>query len=65
MKAAVNHFIVVVVFKSKFEDPTVLPDYYIILSDKIAGLSENYNGQLGLLKGSIVDYQNKWKALQV
>ncbi len=44
VKAAANHFIVVVVYKNKFADPTVLPDFYIIPSDKVAGLSENYNG---------------------
>jgi len=42
-----------------------LGDFYVIPSDKVAALSENYNCQLGLLKGKIVDYQDKWKALQV
>lgn len=64
VKAAVNHFIVVVVYKNKFADPTVLPDFYIIPSTKIAGLSENYNGQLRLLKGKIVDYKDKWEPLK-
>lgn len=65
VKAAANHFIVVVVYKNKFGDPTILPDFYIIPSEKIAGLSENYNGQLRLLKGKIVTYQNKWECLQM
>lgn len=65
VKAAVNHFIVVVVYKNKFADPTILPDFYIIPSEKIGGLSENYNGQLRLLKGKIVTYQNKWECLQM
>lgn len=65
VKAAVNHFIVVVVYKNKFEDPTVLPDFYIIPSNKVLGLSENYNGQLRLLKGKIIDYQDKWHFLKV
>lgn len=60
-----NHFIVVVVYKNKFADPTVLPDFYIIPSVMVAGLSENYNGQFRLLKGKIVAYQNKWDALYV
>ncbi len=64
VKAATNHFIVVVVYKNKFADPTVLPDFYIIPSAKVAGLSEDYNGQLRLLKGKIIDYQNKWEPLK-
>jgi len=46
-KPAANNFIVVVVYK-KVVDPTVLPDFYIISSDKIAGLLESYNVQLRL-----------------
>ncbi len=65
VRAAANHFIVVVVYKNKFADPTVLPDFYIIPSDEVAGLLKNYKGQLRLLKGSIVGYQDKWKPLQV
>jgi len=65
VRAAANHFIVVVVYKNKFADPKVLPDFFIIPSGKIIGMSENYNGELRLLKGKIVDYQDKWKSLQV
>jgi len=65
VKAAVNHFIVVVVYKNKFAGPTILPDFYIITSEKIGGLSENYNGQPRLLKRKIVTYQNKWEYLQM
>ena len=65
VKAETSHFIVVVVYKGKFADPTMLPDFYIIPSDKVDRLSENYNGQLRLLKSSITDYQNKWNFLQV
>ena len=64
VRAAANHFIVVVVYKNKFTDPTILPDFYIIPSDKITKLSENYNGQLRLLKGKIISYQNKWDTLK-
>lgn len=64
VKSATNHFIVVVVYKNKFADPTVLPDFYIIPSDKVANLSEDYNGQRRLLKSKIVDYQDKWEPLK-
>ena len=64
VKSAANHFIVVVVYKNKFSDPAVLPDFYIIPSDKVATLSEDYNGQRRLLKGKIVDYQDKWEPLK-
>jgi hypothetical protein len=65
VKAALNHFIVVVVYKNKFSDPTVTPDFYIIPSRRVVKLSENYNGQRRLLKGKIVDYQDVWEPLKV
>ena len=64
VRSATNHFIVVVVYKNKFSDPTVSPDFYIIPSDRVLALSEDYNGQRRLLKGKIVDYQDKWEPLK-
>ncbi len=64
VKAAANHFIVVVVYKNKFTDPKILPDFYIIPSEKIAALSSTYKLEIRLLKGRIVDYQNKWELLK-
>ncbi len=64
VKAAANHFIVVVVYKNKFANPTILPDFYIIPSNKVVGLSKNYKGQLRLLKGKIVSFKNNWDVLQ-
>jgi hypothetical protein len=37
---------------------------FLFIGNKVAGLAENFKGQLRLLKGKIVDYQDKWKALQ-
>lgn len=65
VKALPNHYVVVVVYKKKFDDPTLMPDFYIIPSEKISSLSENYSSQLRLLKGAIIDYFNKWDYLKV
>lgn len=63
VEAAPNHFIVVVIYKKKFDDPSVLPDFYIIPSQLIISMQENYSNQLRLLKGSIEKYKNKWDYL--
>lgn len=65
VKSMANHFIVVVVYKNNFADPTVLPDFYIIPSERVKGISENYNGQLRHLKRKIISYKDQWKTLQV
>ncbi len=53
-----------VVYKNKFSDPTVTPYFFIIPSKKVPKLSENYNGQLRLLKRKIIGYQNIWNPLK-
>lgn len=58
-----GHFIVVVVYKSKFTDPLTIPDFYIIPSNKISILQSNYNGRKRLLAGSIASFKNNWKPL--
>jgi hypothetical protein len=65
VKAATNHFIVVVIYKNKFTVPSVLPDLYIIQSEKIAGLAKSYKKEIRLLKGDIVDYKDNWSALTI
>lgn len=63
VKALPNHFIVVVIYKNRFSTPSILPDFYIIPSDKIAKLAKNYNQQIRLLKGDLLGYKDNWEAL--
>jgi hypothetical protein len=63
VKGAINHFIVVVIYKNKFKEPSILPDFYIIPSESIAGLAKSYKQEIRLLKGDIVTYKDNWSAL--
>ncbi len=65
VKSVNNHFIVVVVYNNKFPNIEILPDFYIIPSQKIQKLAENYSGQKRLLKSRIVNYEGKWDYLMV
>ncbi len=65
VKKAINHFIVVVIYNKKFETPTVLPDFYIIPSDKIPQLKQKFKAQTRLMKGNILSYKDKWELLKI
>ena len=60
-----NHFIVVVIYKKKFSDPTILPDFYIIPSKDIPELRSIFKKEHRLMKGKLSPYKDNWKLLQV
>lgn len=64
VKSLANHFIVVVVYNSKFSDPSFLPEFYIIPSEDIKKLAKNFKGQRRLFKGNIVNYKDVWDPLR-
>lgn len=65
VRSAPNHFIVVVIYKGRFKDPSKIPDFYIIPSSSIAGVTSTFNGQLRLMKGQIVKYKDNWQPLLI
>lgn len=64
VKVETNHFIVVVIYKKKFSDPTISPDFYIIPSADIPSLRSTFSKELRLMKGKLNIYKNNWKPLQ-
>ncbi len=65
VKVEKNHFVVVVIYKKKFSDPTILPDFYIIPSIDIPKLKSIFKEEHRLMKGKLTKYKDDWKALQV
>lgn len=65
VKSSINHFIVVVIYKGKFVDPSQLPDFYIIPSNAIAGLAKTFKAEKRLMKGDIMQYKDIWNPLLV
>lgn len=65
VKPASNHFIVAVVYKNAFDDPKVLPDFYIIPSKEIPKLYSDFNGQLRLMSGQLSTFLERWEYLKI
>lgn len=60
-----NHYIVVVVYKKKFNDLLTIPDYYIVPSLDVATIQNSYKLEKRLLTGKIAEYRNRWDYLSI
>lgn len=59
-----NHFVVVVIYKKKFEIPSTMPDFYIIPSESIDGIVKSFGKELRIMKGDIEVYKDQWQLLK-
>lgn len=60
-----NHYVVAVVYKNRFGDVNVLPDFYIVPSKVIVEKAVIYEtGPTDLFVKDIVEFKNGWKRLK-
>lgn len=66
MKAKSDHYVVFVIYNNKFEDTLVLPDFYIVPSNKVVEYSRKFNGgRINIFKKDIEQYKNAWEQLEL
>lgn len=66
VKAKSDHYVVFVIYNNKFEDTLVLPDFYIVPSDKVVEYSRKFNGgRINIFKKDIEQYKNAWEQLEL
>jgi len=63
VKASEDHFIVFVIFNKKLNDPTYMPDIYVVPSNNVLSISANYNGELRVMKGKLQGFKDRWDYL--
>ncbi len=56
-----NHFIVFVVYNNKFEQPEYFPNIYIVPSEFLKNITEDYNGEKRVLKTVLSAYKSRWE----
>lgn len=59
-----DHVAVFVVFNEKIETPTYMPDIYVVPSQEVPPITENFSGRLRVMKGSLLPYKEKWEVLK-
>ena len=66
VKAKSDHYVVFVIYNNKFEDTLVLPDFYIVPSNKVVEYSRKFNGgRINIFKKDIEQYKNAWEQLEL
>ena len=65
MDARENHFVVAVIYKNKFNDLSILPDFYIVPSaDAVVRAKKYPTGPTDLFKKDIEEFKEKWELLK-
>ena len=65
VRPAANHFLVIVIYKGNFADPTVLPDFYVIPSLEVPRLQKTFGKEHRLFKKIIEKYKDCWDPLKI
>lgn len=63
VKASDDHYIIFVTFNKRLDDPTYMPDIYVVPSNDVSAISENYNGELRVMKGKLHGFKDRWDYL--
>jgi hypothetical protein len=63
VKSSPDHIIIFVVFNEKLHDPGYMPEVFLVPSENVASITENYSGQLRVLKTSLKQYKDRWDYL--
>jgi hypothetical protein len=56
-----NHFIIFVIYNNKFEQPEYFPNIYIVPSEFLKNITEDYNGEKRVLKTPLSSYKSRWE----
>lgn len=65
VKARKNHFVVVVIYKNKFEDVSFFPDFYVIPSGEVVAKAKIFpTGPTDLFRKYIEEFKDKWELLK-
>ncbi len=59
-----NHYIVFVIYDSKFEDVSTTPKVYIVPSKKVPSITSHFKEEKRVMKGALAEYQNQWGVLR-
>ena len=63
VKADSGHYIVFVTFNKKLDDPTYMPDIYVVPSNDVSAITEDYNGEKRVMKGKLQGFKDRWDYL--
>lgn len=64
-KASEDHIIIFCIFNERLDDPTYMPDMYVVPSMELGGITSHYKQERRVMKSKLEAYKNKWEYLKV
>jgi hypothetical protein len=58
-----NHFLVFVTYNKKFENLDVMPQVFIVPSNKVSKITKTYKDEKRVQKTEVIPYQDRWDLL--
>lgn len=64
VKASGDHYVVFVVFNNKLDDPSYMPDFFIVPSLEVESITSYYKEEKRVMKSKLDVYKNRWDYLK-
>ena len=63
-QVAPDHVIIFCIFNERLEDPTYMPDMYVVPSMQLGSITSHYKQEKRIMKSKLEPYKNKWQYLK-
>ena len=64
VRASSDHFIVFVIFNERLDDPSYMPDIFIVPSLEVPSITSHYKEEKRVMKSKLDIYKNRWDYLK-
>jgi hypothetical protein len=59
-----DHVIIFCIFNERLDDPTYMPDMYVVPSIALGSITSHYKDEKRVMKSKLQEYKNKWEYLK-
>jgi hypothetical protein len=60
VKASEDHIVIFVIFNNRIEDPSYMPDIYIVPSLEVESITSHFKDKKRVMKTAIEKYKGRW-----
>jgi hypothetical protein len=64
VKASEDHIVIFVIFNNRIEDPSYMPDIYIVPSLEVESITSHFKDKKRVMKTAIEKYKDKWNLIK-
>ena len=64
-RASTDHIIIFCIFNERLDDPSYMPDMYVVPSMELGSITNHYKEEKRVMKSKLEGYKNRWDYLKV